>query len=123
MNRGTGAVLVVDDDQNCSESIRTVLERDGYCVESTNHVDRAMEALRSRQFDLVFCDYRMPDKTGIDFLREVQHERLHVPVVMITAEVDLDVVNRARELGVAELITKPVRRRALLEIAAKNRRL
>ena len=123
MSRGTGAVLVVDDDENCSESIRTVLERDGYCVESTNHVDSAMEALRNREFDLVFCDYRMPDKTGIDLLREVQHERLHVPVVMITAEVDVDVADRARELGVAELITKPVRRRALLEIAAKNRRL
>jgi DNA-binding NtrC family response regulator len=123
MNRAAGAVLVVDDDLNCSESIRTVLERDGYCVESTNHVDTAMEALRNRQFDLVFCDYRMPDKTGIDLLREVQHERLRVPIVMITADADVDIADRARELGVADLITKPVRRRALLEVAAKNRLL
>ena len=122
MNRA-GAVLVVDDDKNCSESFRSVLERDGYTVESADHVDTALKALRSRKFDLVLCDYRMPDKTGIDLLREVQHERLEVPVVMITADVDSCVADRARELGVADMMTKPVRRRDLLAIAARNRRL
>ena len=66
MGSPTGTVLIVDDDRGCSESIRLVLERDGYEVESADHVDAAVEALSTGKFDIVFCDYRMPDKTGID---------------------------------------------------------
>lgn len=74
MGSSTGAVLIVDDDRDCSDSIRAVLERSGYEVESADHVDAAVEALSTGKFDLVFCDYRMPHKSGIDLLREVRRQ-------------------------------------------------
>lgn len=112
------AVLVVDDDRNCSDSIRAVLERNGYEVESADHVDTALEALSTGKFDLVFCDYRMPDKTGIDLLREVQRHDWHIPVVIITAHLDPIAEQDARELGAVRLIKKPIHRREVLEAAS-----
>ena len=58
--------MIVDDDRDCLESIRAVLEREGYEVKSAERVDAAVEALSTGKFDIVFCDYRMPDKTRID---------------------------------------------------------
>ena len=79
MGSSTGTVLIVDDDRNCSESIRAVLEREGYEVKSAERVDAAVEALSTGKFDMVFCDYRMPDKTRIDLLREVRSQRCDIP--------------------------------------------
>jgi DNA-binding NtrC family response regulator len=118
MVSSTGAVLIVDDDRNCSDSIRAVLERDGYEVESADHVDAAVEALSTGKFDIVFCDYRMPDKTGIDLLREVRRQGWDIPVVMISAHLDPVAEQDARALGAVRLINKPLRRREVLEAAS-----
>ena len=118
MGSPTGTVLIVDDDRNCSESIRLVLERDGYEVESADHVDAAVEALSTGKFDIVFCDYRMPDKTGIDLLREVRRQGWEIPVVMISAHLDPIAEQDARILGAVRLINKPLRRREILEAAS-----
>jgi DNA-binding NtrC family response regulator len=100
------------------DSIRKVLERDGYVVESALNVDGALQALRTRQFDLVVCDYRMPGKTGMDLLQEIKRESWNLPVLMITADLDAGTEEHARQLG-AWLMKKPVRRQALLEIIAR----
>jgi DNA-binding NtrC family response regulator len=118
MGSSTGTVLIVDDDKNCSESIRIVLEREGYEVKSAERVDAAMEALSTGKFDIVFCDYRMPDKTGIDLLREVRRQGCDIRVVMISAYFDPVAEQDAYELGAVRLIAKPLRRRELLEAAS-----
>jgi DNA-binding NtrC family response regulator len=118
MGSPTRAVLIVDDDRDCSDSIRAVLERNGYDVESADRVDAAVEALSTGKFDIVFCDYRMPDKTGIDLLREVRSQGWDIPVVMISAYLDLIAEQDARALGAVRFINKPLRRREVLEAAS-----
>jgi DNA-binding response OmpR family regulator len=62
----------------------------------------------------------MPDKTGIDLLREIRREGWNVPVVMITAYVDAVTEARARELGLVDLMKKPVHRRELLDLTTRT---
>jgi len=114
-----GCILVADDDQTCRDSIQKVLEREGYHVESAPDVDGALEALRASHFDLVVCDYRMPGKTGIDLLREMKREQPDVPVLMISAYADAATKARALELGAVDVVKKPIRRRDLIDQAAK----
>jgi DNA-binding NtrC family response regulator len=114
-----GTILVADDDRTCLESIQKVLEREGYHVELAQHVDGALQALRTRQFDLVVCDYRMPGKTGIELLQEIKREGWNVPVVMITAHIDAATEAKALQLGAMHLMKTPIRRQALLDLAAK----
>ena len=69
-----GSILIADDDKTCRDSIQKVLEREGHTVRTADSVDGALEALGASHFDLVVCDYRMPDKTGVDLLIELRRQ-------------------------------------------------
>jgi DNA-binding NtrC family response regulator len=112
-------VLVADDDRTCRDSIQRVLEREGYRVEAASDVDSALAAIHARPFDLIVCDYRMPGKNGIDLLSELKRRHSDVPVLMISAYADAATEERALELGALELMRKPIRRKDLLDRAAK----
>jgi DNA-binding response OmpR family regulator len=114
-----GAVLVADDDATCRASIQKVLERAGYRVETAGDVDSALGALKTYRFDLVVCDYRMPGKSGIDLLRELRLQESRVPVLMVSAFADAATEATAKELGAIELLKKPLRRKDLIDRAAR----
>jgi DNA-binding response OmpR family regulator len=114
-----GTVLVADDDRTCRDSIQRVLEREGYVVEGASNVDSALAAFHARPFDLIVCDYRMPGKTGIDLLQQLRNEDSKVPVLMISAWADAATEAQALELGAVELLRKPIRRKDLIDRAAK----
>jgi DNA-binding response OmpR family regulator len=96
-----------------------VLEREGYIVEAAGDVDSALAAVHARRFDLIVCDYRMPGKTGLDFLLELQREHSEIPVLMISACADDATEARALQLGAVEMMRKPIRRKELVESAAR----
>ncbi len=113
-----GKILVADDDRTCRDSIQKVLEREGHTVHTAESVDSALEALRIQPFDLIVCDYRMPGKTGIDLLAELNRRESSVPVLMISAHADAAVEAAFRRLGGLELLKKPIRRQELVARAA-----
>jgi len=112
------SILIADDDKTYRDSLQKVLEREGYQVESAEDVDSALEALRTRRFDLVVCDYRMPGKTGIDLLLELNRQQSTIPVLMISAWADPATEAHAVALG-AEMMRKPIRRQDLLDRTAR----
>src|SRR6266700_1749516 len=114
-----GTILVADDEKACRDSIQKVLEREGHAVHTAENVDGAIEALGLNHFDLVVCDYRMPDKTGIDLLMELRRKESSVPVLMISAYADALVEAAILRLGGLELLKKPIRRQELVARTAK----
>jgi CheY-like chemotaxis protein len=113
-----GNILVADDDRTCRDSIRKVLEKEGHNVRVAEDVDGALSELSLGHFDLIVCDYRMPGKTGLDFLRELKQLGSHIPVLMISACADSTVLESVLELGAAGVLKKPIRRRELIDRAA-----
>jgi DNA-binding response OmpR family regulator len=95
------------------------LEREGHRVEGASDVDSALSAMDRHHFDLIVCDYRMQGKTGLDLLRTLKDRHSQVPVMMISAFADTETETIARQLGVRELLRKPVRRRDLVNHAAR----
>ena len=114
-----GTILVADDDKTCRDSIQKVLEREGHTVQTAENVDSALEALGANHFDLVVCDYRMPGKTGMDFLIELRRQQCSVPVLMISAYADASVEAAILRLGALEVLKKPIRRQELVARTAK----
>jgi CheY-like chemotaxis protein len=112
-------ILIADDDQTCRDTIRKVLEREGYTVQTAENVDRALEALETTHYDLVVCDYRMPGKTGIDLLIELRRKQSPVPVLMISAYADASVESAVKRLGALDVLKKPIRRQELIDRTAK----
>ena len=104
-------VLIVDDQRSNLLLFSKLVERAGPC---TTHQFRdplaALLAAHSRTFDLVLVDYRMPGMDGITFLRQLRDlpRFADVPIVMITADGDREVVRAALHAGATEFVTKPV---------------
>lgn len=112
-------ILVTDDDALCRESILKALERAGHTLEGASDVDGALQAIQRRHFDLIVCDYRMPGKTGIDLLIELDELGARIPVLMVSAYADPNTEATARKLGAVGLLKKPFRRQQLLDHAAR----
>ena len=102
-------VLFLDDEEPIVLLASRMLDRLGYKVEAHTRAADALEAFRRRpgEFDLVLTDLSMPGASGMDFAREVLGIRPDVPVIMTTGYIDPDDLDRARRIGVCEVILKP----------------
>jgi CheY-like chemotaxis protein len=114
-----GKILVTDDNTTCRDSIRKILEREGHVVEGAEDVDHALEAVEHRHFDLIVCDYRMPGRSGLEFLEELRRMDSVVPVLMISAFADAETEAEAKRLGAEDLLRKPFRRQELVDHVLK----
>lgn len=103
-------ILVVDDDEMNLNIARMILERKLPCKVLTvdNGID-ALDMLRAERVNLVLLDIMMPEFDGMETLAEIRaDERIKdVPVMMLTATVEKDLVQRAMALGVRDYIKKP----------------
>ncbi|MBR6711797.1 MAG: response regulator [Selenomonadaceae bacterium] len=103
-------ILVVDDDEMNLNIARMILERKLPCKVLTvdNGID-ALEMLRAEQVSLVLLDIMMPEFDGMETLAEIRaDERIKdVPVIMLTATGEKDLIQRAMVLGVRDYIKKP----------------
>ncbi len=109
-------VLVVDDDLGNLKLLKTMLAVDGYEIILCDNGEAGLEALRTREVDLVILDVRMPVMDGIEVCRRIRADPAYarVPVIFLTA----DDANEQRmfqglEVGGDEYLHKPIHRRAL----------
>ena len=100
-------ILVVDDTPFVGEHVKLLLEEDGYDVETLSEPRAALERLRTRQFQLLITDYRMPELSGTDLLAAVRAEGLPCGVILLTAYGDIDLVRSVMKAGADDFLTKP----------------
>lgn len=117
-------ILVVEDDVNLLEGIRTVLELDGYTVQTADNGETALHVLRDSVHlpDLIVSDIMMPRMDGIQLLKEVRKESswIGVPFIFLTARSEKTDVQRGKQLGVDDYLIKPFEADDLL-IAVESR--
>ena len=102
-----GSVLIVDDEAEIRESLRTLLELEGYEVETAENADEGTARLGERAFDLVLLDVALPDRNGLDVLIDVRAQDPQQPVIMITAYGTVENAVRAMQSGATNFIQKP----------------
>lgn len=107
-------LLVVDDDIQFQEYLATVLASD-FVVSFAGDKKTALNAFTDEQFDLCLVDFRLPDGTGHDVVREMKTRDIDVPVCMMTAYADKDVAIHAMNLGVNFFLEKPFGEKSLRE--------
>ncbi len=108
------SILVVDDDSAMREMLASLLEPEGFAVETAATADQALEHLRERDFDVVLSDIRMPGRSGIALAGEMRDVRARTPVVLMTAFGSFDTAIEAMRAGAFDYITKPFKREAVL---------
>ena len=110
-------ILLVDDDEAQLEYLSVILKTSGYNVVSFQDAITALQAIRGGVgIDLVITDHCMPVMSGLEFVKTLRCMLPAVPVIMLTAHVDIDSFFRAINLGIFEYINKPVSNSELLKI-------
>jgi len=110
----TPQILIVDDEEPIRELISQIIKADGYETQTAAGVDEALAYMGQKEYSLVISDINMPNKTGIDLLREVFTIDPNIAVLMATAVDDRKVAVNTLELGAYGYIIKPFERNELL---------
>ncbi|MBZ5530130.1 MAG: sigma-54 dependent transcriptional regulator [Acidobacteriia bacterium] len=104
---GTGSILIIDDEAAIRESLETLLEFEGYSVQSAETGEQGLAKLGERPFDLILLDFALPDRNGLEVLAEIRNRDPQLAVIMITAYGTVDNAVRAMQNGATNFIQKP----------------
>src|SRR5262249_12424254 len=110
-----GRILLVDDQAQNRDMLGRRLERRGYDVVLRENAVGLEQDIKRQGIELVLLDWMMPERSGQDALRGIRalYDAEHVPVIVVTALDDGDIVSTALEAGANDYITKPIDLRVL----------
>lgn len=99
-------ILIVDDEVSVRDSLRMIFKKD-YQVIMAGSAEEAIITVKSEEPDLIFLDIIMPEKDGMQALKEIRGMHPQIPVIMLTATKTLKTAVEAMKLGAYDYITKP----------------
>ena len=107
--QGQPTVLVVDDDEGIQAMFKLFLKKTGFSRLVVGTGREALAALQKQKFDLCFLDLALPDISGDDVY--VQAKKLHaaLPIVIITAHADSEMMNNIMKHGPVTVLRKPLK--------------
>ncbi len=112
-------VLIIEDEKLIRWSLRQKFETRGFRVTEAEDGQTAKQALDSGTFDLIMLDYKLPDITGIEILRDIRERDKDVVVIMMTAYTSIDTAVEAIKLGAFDYVAKPFDMEQVLRTADK----
>jgi DNA-binding response OmpR family regulator len=104
---GAGKILVVDDDQEVRMATRDFLTSKGHDVTLAEDGVQALKLLATVKPDVVLLDVAMPEMDGMETLRRIVAGYPNLPVIMVTANADIEITSKVLQLGAADYVPKP----------------
>ncbi|MGK0291198.1 MAG: DNA-binding NtrC family response regulator [bacterium] len=109
-------VVVVDDEKSQTDLLSSFLKSNGYKVTATQNPKEALIFIREKNVDLVITDFRMPELTGLELLKEVRSINPDIAVIMLSAYGDISTAVEVMKSGADEYLAKPVNLKELLRL-------
>lgn len=100
-------VLIVEDSDSLRDSLKRVLEKEGYEVEAKASAEEALSSLQEKPFSLILSDYKLPGITGVDFLKRTREKSPTVPFLVMTAFGSIELAVEAMKFGANDFLSKP----------------
>lgn len=100
-------ILIVDDEASIRETLKEILEYEGYHVTEANNGEEAFGLVKEKNFDVVLCDIKMPKMDGMEFLEKTMEISPGLPIVMISGHGTMDTAIEATRLGAYDFLPKP----------------
>lgn len=100
-------VLVVEDDADTGATIKDLLVLESHTVEVVADGSEASNRLQQYDYDLVVLDWELPDKTGVEVLKEYRDNRGKTPMLMLTGRSDFTDKETGLDTGADDYLTKP----------------
>ena len=104
---GTDRILIVDDDENIRKVLETILEDEGYTVESADTAKKGIEKSEKSFYNLALIDVRLPDMEGIELLAKMRDTKPKMRKIIITGYPTLQNAVAAVNKGADAYVMKP----------------
>jgi len=113
-------VLVIEDETKVGCFIKRALEEESYAVDLCEDGAKGLEMALGTNYDLLVVDVMLPSMSGLDVLKNIRRERIHTPVLILSAQSQIDQRVKGLDAGADDYLTKPF---AIDELLARVRAL
>jgi CheY-like chemotaxis protein len=108
------SVLIADDDDSCRETLRDLIEPEGYRTLLVSSGEEALEVIQGEAIHIALFDVQMPRLTGVETVQLVHQINALLPCILVTANATQEVIRQAFEVRAYSVIPKPVSKHILL---------
>ncbi|MBF0533239.1 MAG: response regulator [Candidatus Omnitrophica bacterium] len=113
-------VLVVEDEAYMRDNIQKIFQFVGYTTYAAGNAAEAMDIFIKEKPQAIFLDIRLPDKSGIELLKEIKSVDPHNLVFIVSAYKDPDIIKQAMDAGAMDFVIKPFYGAKLRDMLAHN---
>ena len=113
----TGHILIIDDEAALRQTLARILQQAGFEVTTAENGEQGLSFIQTTNFDLIFMDLRMPGMAGMDALKLIHASFPNLPVILFTAQPDLNSAVEALRNGATDYLLKPLKPQAVIERA------
>lgn len=111
------SVAIIDDDLPILEYLETVFESEGWKTTAYETPVAFIKELQHVRPDIIFLDLMMPKINGVQVIQYLRKNKINIPIVVITAISQKEVITRVKEYGVSYFLTKPLHMNVILDTA------
>ena len=113
----SGHILIIDDEATLRQTMARILQQAGFEVTTAENGEQGLSFIKTTNFDLIFMDLRMPGMAGMDVLKLIHAGYPNLPVILFTAQPDLNSAVEALRNGATDYLLKPLKPQAVIERA------
>ncbi len=108
-------LLIVDDEPLMSDSLRFLLEREGYQVDTAGNGPEALTRIQKQSYDLFLIDIRMPEMDGFQLMAQILQQEPIAPIIMMTGNASVETAITALKKGAYDYLRKPFEHAELIK--------
>jgi len=111
----SGHILIIDDEASLRKTMARILQQAGFEVTTAESAEQGLLFLAATNFDLVYMDLRMPGLAGLDALSLIHERYPSLPVILFTAQPDVNSAVEALRRGASDYLLKPLKPEVIIE--------
>ena len=112
-------ILVIDDDSYICNLLVNYLQQKGFNAKGTYSGINGKKLIEKENFDLVLCDYRLPDSDGLEILEFIKSKKPGTPVIIMTAYAEIKIAVSLIKAGAFDYVTKPIQPEEILQLVIR----
>ena len=98
-------VLIIDDERAIRRALKEILEFEGCSIEEAEDGKQGLKLTQDKEFDLIFCDIKMPAMDGLEFLSSAMNLNIETPIIMISGHGTIDTAVQAIKDGAFDSVS------------------
>ncbi|WP_066759696.1 sigma-54-dependent transcriptional regulator [Crocinitomix algicola] len=101
-------ILIIDDERSIRRTLKEILEFENYTVDVVEDGITGINEAKANNYDVIFCDIKMPQMDGIEVLTKLKNDGLETPIIMISGHGNIETAVESIKNGAYDFIEKPL---------------